>query len=159
PYRSLVEGRWILGHLTMMGGQLTVERKPEGCIRIHGLQSLGGPCDRLSPSPKWLLKLGGLRLVNMEIRWIDPSLERKPLALWVEKFHRSNSYIVHRVKGIALLPEKFGRKVTIKAKFTGNEIWSPNSHGILYLKGEGLQLAHWQPHHRLYGLHFIQGTG
>lgn len=158
-YRSLVEGRWILGQLTMMGGQLTVERKPEGCIRIHGLQSLGEPCSRLPPSSEWLLKLDGLRLVNLEVRWIDPSLEKKPLVLTVERFHLSNDDNVHRIEGIALLPERFGRKVAIKAKFTGNKIWSPNSHGTLYLKGEGLQLAHWQSHHRfLYGLHFTQGS-
>jgi uncharacterized protein (TIGR02099 family) len=159
-YRSLAKEGWMPRHLTIVGGQLTGERRPEGCIRIRGLQSLEVPCPHLSHLPGWLLKLDQLTLVDVDIRWIDPSLERKPLNLKVEELRLSNSGNVHRVEGITTLPEEFGRKVEVKAKFDGKEIWGgAKSHGILYLKSEGLKLAQWQAYHFFYGLHFTQGTG
>jgi uncharacterized protein (TIGR02099 family) len=159
-YRSLIKEGWMPQHLTIVGGQLTAERRPEGCIRIRGLQSLeAAPCPHLSHLPEWLPELDQLTLVNVDIRWIDPSLGRRPLDLKVEELRLRSDGNVYRVEGTATLPEEFGKKVAVKAKFDGREIWGPESYGILYLKSEGLQLARWQAHHFFYGLHFTQGTG
>lgn len=159
PYRSLIEGEWLPRHLTIMGGQLTVERKPEGCVRVHGLQSLEAPCPDPPRLPAWLLELTQLTLVDVDIRWLDPALERKPLSLKVEELWLKNKGDLHQVEGKATLPEEFGREIAIKAKFTGRSIRGFESKGTLHLKGESLQLAPWYPHDFLYGLYFTQGRG
>jgi uncharacterized protein (TIGR02099 family) len=155
----MTEGEWMPRQLTIVGGQLTAERKSEGCIRVRGLQSLEAPCPHLSHLPEWLLKLDRLTLINVEIRWIDPLLEREPLDLKIGELHLNNDRNVHWVEGKAILPGEFGRQVALRAKFTGREIGGFENHGTLYLKSEGLQLAHWQAHHFLYGLHFTEGAG
>ncbi|QBQ53326.1 YhdP family protein [Nitrosococcus wardiae] len=159
PYRSLREGEWLPRHLTLIGGQLTVERKPEGCIRVHGLQSLESPCPDPPRLPAWLLELKRLTLVDVDIRWLDPALERKPLGLKVGELRLKNKGDLHLLEGKATLPEELGREITIKAKFTGRSIQDPESQGTLHLKGERLQLAPWQAHDFLYGLYFTRGTG
>jgi uncharacterized protein (TIGR02099 family) len=152
-------GKWMPRQLTIIGGQLTAERKSEGCIRIRGLQSLEAPCPHLSHLPEWLLKPDRLTLVNVEIRWIDPLLERKPLDLKIGELHLNNDGNVHWFEGKATLPREFGGEVALRVKFTGREIGGSENYGTLYFKSKGLQLAHWQAHHFLYGLHFTEGTG
>lgn len=159
PYRALVTGEWTPQHLTVVGGQLTVERKAEGCIRLHGLQNLQAPCPDPPRLPAWLLELTRLTLVDVAVDWIDPALERKPLGLQVGELQLRNKGNLHQIEGRATLPEAFGKEIAVKAKFTGKEIRGPESWGALHLKGEGLQLAPWQARGLLHGLHFTQGTG
>lgn len=72
PSRTSAEGEWMLRHLTIIGGELTVERKPAGCIRVYGLQDLESPCPHPPRLPAWVLNLTQLTLVDMAIRWLDP---------------------------------------------------------------------------------------
>ncbi|ADJ27425.1 YhdP family protein [Nitrosococcus watsonii] len=159
PSRTSVEEEWILRHLTIIGGELTVERKPAGCIRVYGLQDLESPCPHPPRLPAWVLNLTQLTLVDMAIRWLDPVLERKPLELQVRELQLRNEEDRHWVEGRATLAEKFGSEIVVKAKFTGGGIRDPKSQGILYLKGEGLQLASWQAFDFLAGLYFTHGKG
>ncbi|ABA59109.1 Conserved hypothetical protein 2099 [Nitrosococcus oceani ATCC 19707] len=159
PSRTSAEGEWMLRHLTIIGGELTVERKPAGCIRVYGLQDLESPCPHPPRLPAWVLNLTQLTLVDMAIRWLDPVLERKPLELQVRELQLRNEEDFHWVEGKATLAEKFGSEIAVKAKFTGGGIRDPRSQGVLYLKGEGLRLASWQASDFLAGLHFIHGRG
>lgn len=145
-------------HVIITGGQLIIEQKPEGCFRILGLQNLNTPCSHHSYPPWWLSKFDQLALVDIIILWNALGLEGKPMGLKIESLRLVNNEDIYRIEGSAILSKGLGKRIKIKAKFDGKEIQDPKS-GLLYVKGEGLQLEPWQAYSFFNGLHFTRGTG
>ncbi len=149
--QQLLSSSW----LTLVGVKLSIERLEDGSLSIIGLNSAK------SKQPYWLLKAGRYVVLRSEITWLDKQRHASPLKfdnvdLLLKNDFGSESHEIHLV---SQLPDSIGESFRVSMSLQGNVFEKDNIKGLVYIKGNKVQLAKVFTGELPFGLKIATGKG
>jgi len=149
--RQLLPSSW----LTLVGAKLSVVRKEDGSLSIKGLNS------NAKEQPLWLLSGGRYEVLKSEITWLDQKRHAEPLKfdnidLLLENDIYSDKHEIHL---LSQLPESIGGDLRVSMSIHGDVFKKNNISGLIYVKGNNVQLAELLTGERPSGIEIVAGNG
>jgi len=149
--RQLLPSSW----LTLVGAKLSVVRKEDGSLSIKGLNSSA------KKQPLWLLSGGRYEVLKSEITWLDQKRHAEPLKfdnidLLLENDIYSDKHEIHL---LSQLPESIGGDLRVSMSIHGDVFKKNNISGLIYVKGNNVQLAEILTGERPSGIEVVAGNG
>jgi len=149
--QQLLPSSW----LTLVGAKLSVVRKEDGSLSIKGLNSSE------SKQPLWLLSGGRYEVLKSEITWLDQRRNAEPLKFENIDLLLKNdiSSDKHEIHLLSQLPESIGGDLRISMSIQGDVFEKNNISGLVYVKGNDVQLAELLTGERPSGIEIETGYG
>lgn len=149
--QELLPSSW----LTLVGVKLSIERLEDGSLSILGLNSAK------SKQPYWLLKGGRYEVLKSEITWLDRLRHASPIKfdnidLLLKNGSGSEKHEIHLV---SQLPDYIGESFRVSMSLQGNVFEKNNIKGLVYIKGNKVQLAKVFTGELPFGLKITTGKG
>ncbi len=143
-WRSLWQRKIMLGLLTVVGADLSIQRSQSGRISIKGL--VLGQADRVVPADtaaagRWIFSQPHLVIRDSTIYWQDQRHNEQFLRFDITKFELRNQGGRHQLDGVATLPFGLGKTLLVAADFFGSAEALHEWEGEFYLNGPGVKLA------------------
>ncbi|NOY62286.1 MAG: hypothetical protein GXP10_03865, partial [Gammaproteobacteria bacterium] len=143
---SLLQLRPVLGDMTAVVDNLTIERRASGEITFAGFSG-SAPDSELERAKitrqalQWLLSMERIDVDLSRLIWRDRQLNNKPLVFDSLRLQLRNGDQRHQLNAAILLPSHIGEGLTIAFDMKGDieEAWS----ATLYVEGKGIQLTQW----------------
>lgn len=131
--QELLPSSW----LTLVGAKLSVERLEDGSLSIIGLNT------GESKQPYWLLNGGRYEVLKSEIIWLDKQRHAAPLKFENIDLLIKNDFDAenHEIHLVSQLPDSIGDSLRVSMSIEGNVFEKDNINGLVYIKGNNLQLA------------------
>lgn len=130
--RELWRSSWI----SIVGADVSIQRKPDGSITLGGLQAGGG-----TDYPLWLLQGGRFELLHSRIAWQDEMRGGKPIQFEQVDLVIKNAGDRHQIHLLTSLPENLGHTLRVSMELNGNFFEPGNIDGKVYFEGTGADLA------------------
>ena len=149
--QQVLPSSWV----TLVGVKLSIVRKEDGSLSIVGLNAGG------SDQPLWLLKGGRYEVLKSEITWLDKQRHATAVTfdnidLLIKNEPGSDSHEIHL---ISQLPEAIGKTLRVSMSIQGNVFETDNINGLVYIKGNDIQLAEILTGEQPLGLEISAGQG
>ncbi|HFC53021.1 MAG TPA: hypothetical protein ENJ43_01145, partial [Gammaproteobacteria bacterium] len=143
-WRSLLQRQVVLGVLTVVGADLSVQRDHTGRIAVEGLllAQEGQTTAEQDPSAagSWLFSQASLEIRDSTIYWRDQRIDAPPRRFDIARIGLYNQGQRHQLEGVVSLPSGFGESIRVVADFTSSGAVLENWNGEFYLNGLGLRL-------------------
>ncbi|MBK1674377.1 TIGR02099 family protein [Ectothiorhodospira shaposhnikovii] len=142
PWRSLRQGRLVLGHVEMRGADLHLHRDEAGRVQVRGVDALPPQSDApaSAPSPDVLALLVGraFTLSESRLRWEDLRLG---IDYQFDDLNLDISLEPRRVRmaGEVFLPEELGRSFRVGMDLNHSGQWD-GWDGKTFIQADGLEL-------------------
>ncbi|WP_341326426.1 YhdP family protein [Methylotuvimicrobium sp. KM2] len=127
---------WRASWISIIGADVSIQRKPDGSFTLGGLQA-GGETDY----PLWLLQGGKFELLHSRIAWQDEMRGGKPIQFERVDLVIKNDGDRHQIHLLTGLPENLGHALRVSMELNGNFFEPGNIDGKLYFEGTGVDLA------------------
>lgn len=145
---------WSPSWVSIVGADISIQRKPDGSFALSGLQA-GGDSDY----PLWLLQGGKFELLHSRVAWQDQLRGGEPVQFERVDLLIKNEGKRHEIHLLTGLPENLGRSLRVSMDVSGNFFEFDKIEGKLYFEGAGIDFAEIMAGESLSDLAIKSGAG
>ncbi|CCE25143.1 YhdP family protein [Methylotuvimicrobium alcaliphilum] len=145
---------WRASWISIIGADVSIQRKPDGSFTLGGLQA-GGETDY----PLWLLQGGKFELLHSRIAWQDEMRGGKPIQFERVDLVIKNDGDRHQIHLLTGLPENLGHTLRVSMELNGNFFEPGNIDGKVYFEGTGVDVAEIMAGESLSDVSIASGVG
>ena len=140
-WRSLLRGRPVFSHLTIVEPELDVRREADGRVLVAGIELSG---DGGGGIGDWLREQPEIRIVDASLVWTDGMRDVPPLVLDQMNLRLLNSAGIHRFGMLASPPRAHASAIDLRGELTAIDGDWRDLRGSFYVRLERADLGAWQ---------------
>jgi len=149
---SLFQQKPVISGITLVGVDLALTREKNGRFVVAGIENErkdkskdgsqdGEAADELDALTSWVFSQGELGLENSNITWRDKRGRGREMHFSAVNVRLKNSGDNHVLDASVVLPEKFGKSLTLHVDMEGNLLDAKERETSAYFRGEEVKLA------------------